>query len=426
MSSSPIPLDKGCFWRMQASRQCWYILLIVLMGCMASPILAEPSPQGLEILELQTWGKKQETDDVEARIRHLEQRLHQTPLPATSLDYRIMQLYAAHQTQVSKEAQQAAIARFNEGVDKAAQKQYTEAMQAYQNAIELWPGLAPAYNNLATLLTELKQLQEAEKVYKQGLDHAPQDPLLHRNLGILYETIGQVEQAMAAYRVYLKLAKTPDPPIQAIVDNYEANQHKNTSKTDYLAFANEYGGAKALIWPRRMVPIPIYVSLQSADQAYFLPFLQEAFRQWETATQGRIRFREVPRVADANVRIHLQAGPLSHPYINVGRTQFNPSAEERKLSVTINTGEPQSALPLPERREQVSRLMLHELGHAIGIWGHSPDPGDVMYVHPLVSHLSSRDACTIQKLYGLHTDKTGAAQPSGLRKKLLGTFSKSH
>jgi predicted Zn-dependent protease len=45
--------------------------------------------------------------------------------------------------------------------------------------------------------------------------------------------------------------------------------------------------------------------------------------------------------------------------------------------------------------------MLHEMGHALGIWGHSPDPGDTMYAR--VTHetpqLSDRDRNTLRKLY---------------------------
>lgn len=46
----------------------------------------------------------------------------------------------------------------------------------------------------------------------------------------------------------------------------------------------------------------------------------------------------------------------------------------------------------------------HELGHAIGILGHSTDPGDIMFTTPKRSSLSLNDRYTAQKLY--HTTAT--------------------
>lgn len=46
----------------------------------------------------------------------------------------------------------------------------------------------------------------------------------------------------------------------------------------------------------------------------------------------------------------------------------------------------------------------HELGHALGIFQHSPDPGDLMYSDPVVTAPSERDRNTINRAY--HTPTT--------------------
>jgi predicted Zn-dependent protease len=45
--------------------------------------------------------------------------------------------------------------------------------------------------------------------------------------------------------------------------------------------------------------------------------------------------------------------------------------------------------------------VLHELGHAIGIFAHSPSPDDLMYADPTRNSLSERDRATAEAAYHL-------------------------
>ena len=51
-------------------------------------------------------------------------------------------------------------------------------------------------------------------------------------------------------------------------------------------------------------------------------------------------------------------------------------------------------------------LTAHEMGHAVGIGGHSPETGDVMHTRPTVRTPTGRDRATLQNLLGRAADIT--------------------
>jgi hypothetical protein len=51
-------------------------------------------------------------------------------------------------------------------------------------------------------------------------------------------------------------------------------------------------------------------------------------------------------------------------------------------------------------------LVAHEMGHAVGIGGHSPETTDVMYTRPTVSEPTGRDRNTLRHLLGRAADIT--------------------
>ena len=137
---------------------------------------------------------------------------------------------------------------------------------------------------------------------------------------------------------------------------------------------------------------------ETRDIALLQAVAEKAAARWNTATNGLVTLTRVDSAASANIQISFVApsdpalaggdeGSAEYTYTDVpgGRSLLATA------SVKVKSGLSDSLL-LP--------LLAHELGHTLGIGGHSADASDNMY--PVVNAstlISSRDANTLSKLY---------------------------
>lgn len=138
-----------------------------------------------------------------------------------------------------------------------------------------------------------------------------------------------------------------------------------------------------------------------------------AMTAWKTALGGnQFAFRTATSAADADVIVHVSdaprlvglAGCAEPPAFAGGVTFLCPATDSAltlpltsgakgrvKVDISINPAATSTANPL-------SALVTHELGHAVGIGGHSPAALDVMFGSPAVSVPSARDIATLRWL----------------------------
>jgi predicted Zn-dependent protease len=178
---------------------------------------------------------------------------------------------------------------------------------------------------------------------------------------------------------------------------------------------------------------PITIFITPIQEPGFAKAIREAFDDWDVHTKGMVKFVEVKNENDARIIVvwsHLgiksgtdcslgahtltkwkSRGPGKLAFIPVGAIPiplYIP-AMGPKYSVPPQVIEVNLDV-LYGHEAEIRNLLLkniatHELGHALGMLGHSPTEGDMMYsVTDEHSRLSQRDINTVTKLYQRKAD----------------------
>jgi hypothetical protein len=149
--------------------------------------------------------------------------------------------------------------------------------------------------------------------------------------------------------------------------------------------------------------IKVYVAPGRANAA---AMIANCFSQWSRATGGRVNYRLVGNSGDADYVVswtsHQREGyDGTEAGLTTTDTFVDPDSEQEFIDhaqTRILTRFDGRALTDGE----VAETCLHEIGHGLGIEGHSSNPSDIMYYAVSArqsGHLTNRDCNTISRLY---------------------------
>jgi hypothetical protein len=180
-------------------------------------------------------------------------------------------------------------------------------------------------------------------------------------------------------------------------------------------------------WRAHDLPIKIWVH----DTAGLPDDVRAAVAAWQgVLIFGELAVSYVSDSADAQIIVRGSAPPPppetpsgvtglrfhSAPAACEGGTDVFVSAPDHtKLWTPIRVYViPKYLLSDPETAPCLARVTIHELGHALGLFRHSPNVEDIMFSFPEVDAPSDVDAATVQFLYHQTPDLRAAPAPDTL------------
>jgi predicted Zn-dependent protease len=175
-----------------------------------------------------------------------------------------------------------------------------------------------------------------------------------------------------------------------------ASWRDEENRGDYFE-ALEKGEVGALVWSR----FPVTVAIQ-ADRPEWVALVRQAIAEWnlylslafvEGPEADIVVKRELP---PSGVRFNPETRQLEIPRVRSATTQY-------EVFVKDNFVHHRMLVRISPKVSDASALaaIRHELGHALGIWGHSPAETDVMYFSQTreIPSISRRDVNTLKKVY---------------------------
>lgn len=181
-------------------------------------------------------------------------------------------------------------------------------------------------------------------------------------------------------------------------------------------------------WDRGAV-VPVFVADEPTGAGDLRQALRRAARAWRSAAVfGEVRLRETTDLDEARavLRWHDAAGVLSTPMTCVGPVTGAASTlgclndpRDALRTWPRRDGEPSQVIyrvviRRTDDRELLERLVIHEMGHVLGILSHSPDPSDIMWAGPhLPPAPTARDRSTLRSLYMTPVDLPIERAPPG-------------
>jgi len=292
------------------------------------------------------------------------------------------------------------------------------AIELLKQALAIDPSLSVAHLDMSLALIALKRYDEALQESSIVLQLDPHNEKGYLNYLAAAIGANHMQDALRVGQEYLN--RFPNGENRTTLSNemvavaHEVDRRQNVkgimappgAPDNYLYLVTPNGKRR---WPPFYMPLKVYIN---SGQGYkgFSPIYETtlitAFLTWQNASRGMLRFIPVNDVTQANIEcrwtdssanLTLAAEAGDAHVVSDRRTNII-----YHVTVTILTCRPD----IPSEKltpTLIKQVCLHEIGHALGLDGHSDSAQDIMYcaTDPNVEYvgLSQRDLNTLFLLY---------------------------
>lgn len=320
---------------------------------------------------------------------------------------------------------------FEQGQSLLNNGQTKEAFQIFSNIVRGNPNWGPGHFYLAYSASKLGNHRMAVNEFMESYRLEPTNKENLINIGSNYQSMGDTAQAITWYQKFL--SESPGSSKRRDIEGRirglknqakQANQNSsnpginsnygnsNNQAADYMSSVSSKG--KFFRWPPHALPLRVYIASGNGLKGYnpgFNSVLQNAFLKWQKASANKLVFIFVNDQRQANINCFWTDNPNQimdkGRLVEGGLTKLSGSYAGG-ANVSINNAVI-TILTLPRNNnvqgfseDELMKVCLHEVGHALGLNGHSNNNKDIMFYTESPSiwpALTKRDKATIQRLY---------------------------
>ena len=200
-------------------------------------------------------------------------------------------------------------------------------------------------------------------------------------------------------------------------ENYKSveNTRQTTINQKILEkqFPNHYlaraiTGGKIIRWNPETFPLTVYIEHKTDLPEYFYQEVKSAFSDWQKGTKGYINFKIIDSPKNADIRCYFpkndnEAEDFANKFGGITHSEVQNNIL-KYMTITFSTK--YKGTNKYYNKNIIRSVALHEIGHALGILGHSVNPKDIMYPSSsaLKNSLSTGDISTIKLIYSIVPD----------------------
>lgn len=168
------------------------------------------------------------------------------------------------------------------------------------------------------------------------------------------------------------------------------------AEDDYFDYITIFSGGRIARFTK--MPIRVYITPMLRTDDY-LKAIRYGMHQWESASGGMIQFSETQVSGDADIRVSWGTAALWPITEVTGAKAELTRLDGDRIRVEIVLVPHEAQLDEVSDPGQLRAICLHEFGHAIGLWGHSPDSRDAEFHTSTKEQPSPQDINTLLRVY---------------------------